>query len=84
MACKRLRQQKKPITIFQTDDLVLLKTNPVSNAAEGVAKKFCLVYEGPFKVIQIPHPNSYKIKDLTTGRVKGTYNTANLIPYSAM
>ena len=80
-AKRRQRQQKGHIYICQVDDLVLLKTNPTSCAAEGVAKKFHLLYEGPYRVIGQPFKNVYKISHPHSGVIKGNFNIRNLRPY---
>lgn len=82
-AIKRVAKQRVGTKQYQVGDLVLLRTNPVSDAAAGLAQKFALLYEGPLKISSLPHPNVYELVDPQTGKIKGTYNTANLRPYLA-
>lgn len=44
---QRTRQQKRQPYRFQVGNLVLLKANPILSAADGVAQKFHLIYDGP-------------------------------------
>lgn len=77
----RKKYGPKAPTVFHTGDLVLLRTNPVSNAGEKVFGKFLPLYEGPFRVESKPHPNTYKLKDPVTTEVRGVFNVTNLRKY---
>lgn len=57
-----------------------MKSQHQSNLSEGVAKKLYLLYEGPYIIKKIPHPNAYELVDFQNNK-KGVYNTTNLIPY---
>lgn len=80
-AQRRKQSQKSPKISFRVDDLVLLKLNPTSNAAEGLARKFHLLYDGPYRITGIPKINVYQLTELETATIKGTYNARNLILY---
>lgn len=66
---------------LKINDLVLLRENPVSNAAEKIIYKFCPLFSGPYKISANPYPNCYTLTDCHTGVVKGNYNIANLKLY---
>lgn len=80
-AQRRQKSQKGHITKFQVNDLVLLKLNPTSNALEGLARKFHLLYGGPYQIANIPRVNVYQLVEPETGNIKGNYNARNLILY---
>jgi hypothetical protein len=46
---------------FKVGDLVLLRENPVSDAAGRVFAKFCLFYSGPYLISERPYPNVYTL-----------------------
>lgn len=81
MPLNRAKQQRSKTTVFSRGDLVLLRTKTPSNAAEGIAEKFSLLYEGPYRIHQVPYANAYELMDLRTQRIKGVFNTANLRRY---
>lgn len=78
-AQRRIKRQKTFVT-YGIGDLVLVKTNPTSNASEGIAQKFCLLYEGPYRITNQHVPNVYEVTDLK-GILRGHFNTNNLRPY---
>lgn len=78
-AQRRVKRQKTSFT-FRCGDLVLVKTNPMSSASEGIAQKLCLVYDGPYKITGLPFPNVYELSTLE-GTLRGYFNTNNLRPY---
>lgn len=80
-ALHRNRQFRKQIIKLQEGDLVLLRTNIPSNAAEGTAHKLALLYDGPYVVSELPYPNTCRLVERGTNKVKGVYNAANLTPY---
>lgn len=80
---KRLKYLRsiKPI-LFRPNDLVLVKTHPLSSAGQAEIKKFFNVYEGPRRVVSKVNSNCYQIADLD-GRVLGNQNIVNLKPYKS-
>lgn len=75
------RQDKRAIWTFSVGDKVLLHVNRPSDSALGKTKKFNMLYEGPYRVTNIPYANVYELSPLS-GNIKiGRYNTRNLIPY---
>lgn len=62
-------------------DFVLLRENPHSDASNKIVSKFCLLYSGPYQITDRPYPNTYSLKEITTGEKKGNYNIANLKLY---
>uniref|UniRef100_A0A1B6CX63 Integrase catalytic domain-containing protein n=1 Tax=Clastoptera arizonana TaxID=38151 RepID=A0A1B6CX63_9HEMI len=82
-AQKRLQKQLKkynPIT-YKIDDLVLLKTHPISNKFEKQISKFFLLYNGPYKINNIINRNAYQLIHPTSNNILGTYNTSQLKPF---
>jgi len=76
---RRLQQEKKVQTIqYKVDDLVLLKTHPLSDKVERKIKKYFLLYTGPYKIIEIINKNAYKLVNPHTGDRVGTYNATQL------
>jgi hypothetical protein len=45
----------------QVGDLVLAKCQGVSDAADGVTKKFARPYDGPWKVTRVVNPTAYEV-----------------------
>jgi transposase InsO family protein len=78
---QRRNSRRGSYDTFQVGDLVLLRVNPVSDAAGRVFAKFCLLYSGPYLISERPYSNVYTLSDPTTGSVKGKYNIVNLKLY---
>lgn len=81
-AAKRKRQaDKKGVAqSFEIGDLVWRKTQKRSDALHRKIKKLYPVYEGPFRVIATPHPNSHELSWLD-GRYAGIANLRQLRPH---
>ena len=80
-ANQRKKAQKNRCDVLQVGDFILLKENPISDAANKIYAKFSLLYSGPFVVSDKPHPNVYTLKDPITDSIKGNYNIFNLKLY---
>jgi hypothetical protein len=61
-------------------DRVLLKTQPVSDAAMAVTSKFVRPYEGPYLITKVIHPSTYELAD-ENGKIRGQFNKRSLKPY---
>jgi len=61
-------------------DKVLLRTQPVSDAAAGVTVKFVHPYEGPYVIARIIPPSTFELAD-GRGRVRGQFNKKVLKAY---
>lgn len=71
--------KRDPIT-FEEGARVLVKTHHQSSAEEHTIRKFFLLYEGPYYVLQQLGPNSYLIGD-ELGRAIAKQNVMNLKLY---
>jgi hypothetical protein len=78
---QRKKWKKSRGDVFHVDDFVLLRENPISDAANKVISKFCPLYSAPYVVDGVPHPNVYALRDPTTNERKGNYNISNLKLY---
>ena len=66
---------------YEIGQLVLVKRHDLSNAQEKEIKKFFLLYEGPYEVIEIKMQNAYVLQDRETKEIVGTQNASNLKLY---
>lgn len=67
---------------FLTGDYVLLRENPISDATAKISQKLCLLYSGPYIIIDIPHCNVYTLANPDDlNNIKGRYNITNLKLY---
>ncbi|GFG36269.1 hypothetical protein Cfor_08878, partial [Coptotermes formosanus] len=62
---------------------VLLKTQPLSEAAAGVTAKFMHTLEGPYFIPKIIEPSTYEVTDVQ-GKVRGQFNKRLLKPHKQM
>lgn len=62
---------------YKTGDKVLLKTHHLSDKLDKIRKYF-LLYDGPYEVIERKMGNAYVLFDVTRGINKGTYNVRQL------
>ena len=81
-ANQRKNSRKTRCDAFQVGDFVLLRENPISDAANKIYAKFSLLYSGPYLVTDKPHPNVYTLKDPVSNSIRGNHNIANLKLYS--
>ena len=61
--------------------MVLVKRHDLSSAQDKEIKKFFLLYEGPYEVIEVKMQNSYVLQNNVTGEIVGTHNATNLKLY---
>jgi hypothetical protein len=61
-------------------DMVLVKSNPVSNADKGLISKFHLPFEGPYVISQMLSSSRYELSSQDV-RNRGVYNKRSLRPY---
>ena len=66
---------------YEIGQLVLVKRHDLSNAQEKEIKKFFLLYEGPYEIIEIKMQNAYVLQDRETKEIVGTQNASNLKLY---
>lgn len=66
---------------FNIGDLVKLRRLNISDAEQGITKKFELLYEGPYRVAAVPFDNVYTLTDPKTNALRGNFNTYNLSRY---
>ena len=80
---KRSRRQKKISCVeIKEGDLVLLKVPRLSNALNGVTRKFFHLFEGPYKITRAVGPNAFMLCDTNDEtKVIGIHNRANLRRY---
>jgi hypothetical protein len=64
----------------QLQDRVLVRCQPVSDAALGLTSKFTRPYEGPYVVTKIVPPSAYEISD-HKGKLRGLFNKEHLKRY---
>jgi hypothetical protein len=62
------------------NEKVLVKTQPSSDAVNGITAKFMHIYEGPCLVSKIPDHSAYELKD-EWGKVRGEFNKTQLKQY---
>jgi hypothetical protein len=59
---------------------VLVKSQPISDAIQGITGKFQRPYEGPDLITKIVSSAIYELGD-STGRSRGIFNINHLKPY---
>jgi hypothetical protein len=79
---KRSKRRKKGQIIWkpQLNDLVLVRCQPASDAAQGIIGKFNHPYEGPYRIQRIISPSIYELGD-EEGKVRGNFNLKHMKPY---
>jgi hypothetical protein len=77
---KKKRKQGNAHWKPDLSDKVLLKTQPVSDAATAVTSKFIRPYEGPYLITKVIHPSTYELAD-EKGKIRGQFNKRSLKPY---
>ena len=58
-----------------------MRRHELSSAQDKEIKKFFLLYEGPYEVIEIKMNNAYVLQNQVTREVMGTHNATNLKLY---
>jgi hypothetical protein len=61
-------------------ELVLVKSQTVSDATQGMTAKFQMPYEGPYEISRIITSAIFEVSD-QTGKIRGIFNKAHLKPY---
>ena len=81
-AAKRNKRGKNSSSKWkpQVGDLVLAKCQAVSDAADGITKKFVRPYDGPSKVTRVKNPTTFEIAD-EQGKVTKVFNQKAMKPY---
>jgi hypothetical protein len=81
-ARKMQAKRKTGRTVWRPNlgDDVLVKCQPVSDAAQGITAKFQPTYEGPYYIKKFIPPAMYEVHD-TTGKLRGLFNLKHLKPY---
>lgn len=77
---KRHDQQGKP-TSYKIGSLVLVRSHNLSSAVDRCIRKFFLLYDGPYIVVECKSPNAYVVADPITKNIVGTYNVIFLRKY---
>ena len=66
---------------YEIGQLVLVRRHDLSSAQDKEIKKFFLLYEGPYEVVEIKMKNSYVLQNRETREIVGTHNATNLKLY---
>ena len=62
--------------------MVLIRTNPLSDALNKITAKFCELYDGPYVVTNSKGEATYEVADVDKpGTVRGIFNVRQLKPY---
>ena len=77
---KRKRKCRRTKWEPQLREEVLLKCQPISDAAVGVTAKFFRPFSGPWFITKIIPPSAYEISD-KEGKIRGIFNKAALKRY---
>ena len=77
----RLHDAKGKWTKYEVGQLVLVRRHDLSSAQDKEIKKFFLLYEGPYEVIEIKMDNAYVLRNQVTREIVGTHNATNLKKY---
>ena len=59
----------------------MVRRHDLSNAQEKEIKKFFLLYEGPYEIIEVKMDNAYMLQNQVTREIVGTHNATNLKIY---
>lgn len=79
-AAKRNKKKKGVKWNPKVGELVLAKCQPVSDAVEGITKKFSKIYDGPWKVTRMVTSSTYEVTDANEKILK-VFNKGALKPY---
>ena len=78
---KRRHDAKGKWMKYEVGQLVLVRRHDLSSAQDKEIKKFFLLYEGPYEVIEVKMKNSYVLQNRETREIVGTHNVTNLKLY---
>ena len=65
---------------YTLGEKILLKNCELPSTLEGITKKLLLLYTGPY-IVSKPNNNTYEIKEMVSGKIKGVYNQASIKRY---
>ena len=65
-------------TQYEVGQLVLVRRHDLTSAQDKEIKKFFLLYEGPYEIVEIKMKNSYVLQNRETREIVGTHNATNL------
>ena len=69
------------VITYKMGEKVLLKNRELPSTLEGITKKLLLLYTGPFLVTKTNNNNTYELKEIVSGKIKGVYNQASIKNY---
>ena len=69
------------IVTYKEGEKVLLKNRELPSTLEGITKKLLLLYTGPYVVVNDKHNNTYELREIVSGKIKGVYNQASMKKY---
>lgn len=75
-----IHQKKKQTRSYEEGQWVLKRVHKLSNKVHKFSSKLHQLYDGPYKIIQIPHENAYTL-ERKDGKNMGTHNARQLRPY---
>ena len=64
-------------TRYDIGQIVLVRRHDLSNAQDNEIKKFFLLYEGLYEIIEIKMDNAYVLQNQVTREIVGTHNATN-------
>jgi hypothetical protein len=73
---KRGNSEWKP----ELNEMVLVKTQPISDAVRGITSKFVHLFQGPYRISKILGHFAYELQD-EQGKVRGEFNKKQLKQY---
>ena len=63
-------------------DLVLIRTNPISDLTDKITAKFCELYESPYKIKDVKGGATYVVAEVDNlDSVRGIFNISQMKPY---
>ena len=81
---KQRHDAKGKWTKYEVGQLVLVKRHDLSSAQDKEIKKFFLLYEGPYEIVEVKMQNAYVLRNPTTQEIVGTQNATNLKLYRSL
>ena len=77
-ALRRQRRDVRDDVVFQINDLVLLKANPVANDPVSETKKFLPIFEGPYRIERRLATKTFILVCPDSGVVRGQFHASHL------
>ena len=78
---KRKHDEKGKWVKYEVGQLVLVRRHDLSSAQDKEIKKFFLLYEGPYEIVEIKMNNAYELCNQIAQEIVGTQNATNLKLY---